>query len=223
MRKTPILGVLTCSLMTAVASCTALVPVADKIGPAQNSNRIASFSVRQNLPSDANPDTATSAEIIAATEDGMTLVYTDGPLGAVGFVDLTDPTAPAPGGIVKVKGKPTSVAVNNGKAYVVVETSERATKPPGYLAVINITSRVLSKSCDLDGRPGSVAISDGGASLTVAIEYPRDDDPNDDRLSQVPLGHVAIVPLMNGQPDCDGLKIIGPRDVVLENWQDMTS
>ncbi|HSR54607.1 MAG TPA: hypothetical protein VLN73_00095, partial [Alphaproteobacteria bacterium] len=52
-------------------------------GPAladQNFNRIASFEVTRNLPAGASAKTETAAEIIAATADGMTLVYTDSPL-----------------------------------------------------------------------------------------------------------------------------------------------
>ena len=40
--------------------------------------------------------TETSSEIIAASEDGMTLIYSDSPLGAVGFIDISDPAPPRP-------------------------------------------------------------------------------------------------------------------------------
>ena len=48
-------------------------------------SRIASFPVELNVTEDA-----TSAEIIAASDDGMTLVYSDSPGGGIGFVDITD-------------------------------------------------------------------------------------------------------------------------------------
>jgi hypothetical protein len=57
-------------------------------------NRIASFPVNSNLPADADPNTVTASEIIAASEDGMTLVYSDSPFGAIGFIDITEPAAP---------------------------------------------------------------------------------------------------------------------------------
>jgi hypothetical protein len=36
----------------------------------------------------------TVSEIIAATQDGMTLVYSDAARGTVGFFDITNPGAP---------------------------------------------------------------------------------------------------------------------------------
>ena len=42
-------------------------------------DRIATFPVALNLPDGADPATVTSAEIVAASGDGMTLVYTDSP------------------------------------------------------------------------------------------------------------------------------------------------
>ena len=48
-------------------------------------NRIASFAVADNLPADIEKTTPTSSEIITVSEDGMTLVYSDSPLGAYYF------------------------------------------------------------------------------------------------------------------------------------------
>ena len=41
-----------------------------------------------------NPDEATKAEILAASDDGMTVVYTNGYQQRVGFLDITDPRSP---------------------------------------------------------------------------------------------------------------------------------
>ena len=76
--------------------------------------RIASFPVNTNQPEGMAQATETSSEIIAASEDGMTLVYSDSPLGAVGFVDISDPAAPAPAGVVMLEGEPTAVSVAGG-------------------------------------------------------------------------------------------------------------
>ena len=54
-------------------------------------NRIASFPVAQNLPVDSDQATITAAEIVAATADGLTLVYTDSVLHALGLIDVADP------------------------------------------------------------------------------------------------------------------------------------
>ena len=183
-------------------------------------NRIASFWVPSNLPSDMDQATETSAEIIAATEDGMTLVYTDSPLGAVGMIDITDPKAPAPGGIVKLEGEPTSVAVKGGKGFVGVNTSESFTEPSGHLAVVDIAAQTVEKSCDLGGQPDSVAINADGSRIAVAIENERDEDLNDGVIPQLPAGNVTIIPVSDGQPDCDGMivaDVTGLADVAPED------
>lgn len=65
----------------------------------------------------------TVAEIVAASEDGRLLVYTDTATGNVGFVNIEDPANPLPAGVVDVDGQPTSVAVAGGYALVAVNTS----------------------------------------------------------------------------------------------------
>lgn len=67
-----------------------------------NFNRIASFQVADNLPEAEE----TSAEIIAATADGITLVYTDSPGASIGFIDITDPKNPAPLGVFSQRVSP---------------------------------------------------------------------------------------------------------------------
>ena len=57
-------------------------------------DRVASFPVARNLPEGTDPATPTSAEIVSASGDGMTLVYSDSPNQAIGFIDITDPAAP---------------------------------------------------------------------------------------------------------------------------------
>ena len=127
-------------------------------------NRIASFPVADNLPADTDKSTPTSSEIITASEDGKTLVYSDSPLGAVGFIDITDPKAPKAGGIVKIDGEPTSVTVAGGKVLAGVNTSESKAKPSGNLAVIDLATKAIEATCDLGGQPDSVALSARTAS-----------------------------------------------------------
>lgn len=168
-------------------------------------NRIAAFEVTNNLPEGADRLTETSAEIIAATEDGMTLVYSDSPLGALGIIDITDPAHPKAGGAVMLGGEPTSVAVMGGKAFVAVNTSESYTAPSGILKIVDLASKALSESCDLGGQPDSIAIARDGSFLAVAIENERDEDLDDGKLPQLPAGSVALIPLKDGAPDCAGL------------------
>ncbi|MEM7045954.1 MAG: esterase-like activity of phytase family protein [Pseudomonadota bacterium] len=168
-------------------------------------NRIASFAVPGNLQADTDQATETSAEIIAATEDGMTLVYTDSPLEAVGFIDITDPKAPAPDGVVMLGGEPTSVAVSGGKAFIGINTSESYTEPSGHLTVVDIETKSAAPTCDLGGQPDSIAINDDGSMLAVAIENERDEDLNDGVIPQLPAGNVTIIPISDGVPDCEGI------------------
>ena len=171
-------------------------------------NRIASFAVADNLPADADKKTVTSSEIIAASEDGNTLVYSDSPLGAVGFVDITDARAPKAGGIVKIDGEPTSVTVSGGKVLAGINTSKSKAEPSGNLTVIDLASKAIEASCDLGGQPDSVALSKDGKFLAVAIENERDEEVDDGKIPQMPSGNLKIVSLAAGVPDCATIKTV---------------
>ncbi|RYH01599.1 esterase-like activity of phytase family protein [Salipiger sp. IMCC34102] len=182
-----------------------------------NFNRIASFRVADNLP-DAEE---TSAEIIAATEDGMTLVYTDSPGASIGFIDITDPANPTAAGVFMPEGEPTSVAVIGNHALAGVNTSESFTNPSGYLVEIDVTTQQEVGRCDLPGQPDSVAVAPDGSFVAVAIENERDEDLGDGRVGQLPAGSVFMADLTeDGQIDCDtartadvtGLADIAPED-----------
>jgi hypothetical protein len=165
-------------------------------------NRIASFPVNTNLPAAVGQKSVTSAEIISATADGMMLVYSDSPLGAIGMIDISDPAAPKPAGIVALGGEPTAVSVISGKALAAVNTSKNHTTPSGHLAVIDLATKSIEAECDLGGQPDSTAISPDRSILAVAIENERDEDLNDGAIPQMPAGSVAIFRLNDGTPDC---------------------
>ncbi|MCB1808820.1 MAG: alkaline phosphatase, partial [Candidatus Competibacteraceae bacterium] len=165
-------------------------------------NRIATFPVSANIPKDMDAKSESSAEIIAASADGMLLVYTDSPLQALGLIDISDPRAPQPGGIIKLDGEPTSVAVNNGKALVAVNTSASYTQPSGLLAVVELASKSIIARCDLGGQPDSIAISPDGSIAAIAIENERDEDLNNGEIPQLPAGNVVIFSLQEGVADC---------------------
>ena len=96
-------------LRTGAAAGAAILAIAAAApADAEMFNRIATFHVVDNLPADADPATGTVAEIISATDDGMTLVYTDSPGERLGFIDLADPRAPRAAGTVALGGEPTS-------------------------------------------------------------------------------------------------------------------
>ena len=169
-------------------------------------NRIASFAVADNLPADADQKSVTSSEIIAATEDGNMLVYSDSPLKAIGFIDITDAKAPKAGGLVSFDGEPTSVAVAGGKALVAVNTSESFTKPSGMLATVDIASKASEATCDIGGQPDSIALNKDKTIAAIAIENERDEDVNDGDIPQMPAGDLVIVSLKDGVVDCGSLK-----------------
>ena len=92
-------------------------------------------------PANNQKKVETSAEIIAATADGMTLVYSDSPAKVIGMIDISDPSDPQPLGSIQLDGEPTSVAVKNGKAYVGINTSPNFTEPSGHLLIIDIATK----------------------------------------------------------------------------------
>ncbi len=176
-------------------------------GPAladMNFNRIASFPVALNIPEAEE----TSSEIIAASNDGMTLVYTDSPAEVLGFIDITDPAAPQAAGVVELDGEPTSVAVAGQVAYAGVNTSEDYVNTSGHLLAIDMESREVLGDCDLGGQPDSVAISPDGSFVAVAIENERDEDLGDGRTGQMPAGFVDIIQIRDGRLDCASLNMV---------------
>ena len=182
-----------------------------------NFNRIASFATPYN---NADASAESSAEIIAASDDGMTLIYTDSPLGVVGLIDITDATNPQAKGNVDMGGEPTSVTVVGNTAYVAVNTSESYTNPSGKLVSLNLADGSITGECDLGGQPDSTAHTHAGDMVTVAIENERDEDLGDGRVGQMPAGYMVTVGLSGDALACDsivkidvtGLSDIAPED-----------
>ncbi len=185
-----------------------------------NFNRIASFPVVKNMAKGEDTGRETSPEIIAATADGMTLVYTDSPLGVIGMVDISDPRAPKPLGNINVAGEPTSVAIAGPKAYVAVNTSESYADPSGHLAVIDIASGTIETTCDLGGQPDSVAVDGAGSFMSIAIENERDEDAGDGRTGQMPAGYLAMIDLADNTARCDTLKKVDLTGLALVSPED---
>ena len=187
--------------------CTtsALALVATTAAAEMNFNRISSFATMAN---NADPAAESSAEIISASADGMTLAYSDSPLGAVGFIDISDPTAPAAKGSIDVGGEPTAVSIIGTTAFVGVNTSESYTKPSGLLKAYDINTMDELAVCDLGGQPDSTASARDGSFIAVAIENERDEDAGDGRTGQAPGGYVVTLDVAEGQPVCDSLNKI---------------
>jgi hypothetical protein len=150
-----------------------------------NFNRIATFPICTQIDGTCNTDTETVAEIVVAANNGMTLVYTDSEQENIGFVDISDPTAPVAAGVVQVGGEPTSVAALGGLAFAVVNTSEDYVNTSGVLVAIDIANQTIIKTWDLDGQPDSISISPDGKFVVIAIENERDEDLGDGAPPQV--------------------------------------
>jgi len=170
-----------------------------------NFNRIASFATVANMAEGEDTTRETSAEIIAATADGMTLIYTDSPLGVVGRIDITDPANPQPMGNVALDGEPTSVGVVGPTAFIGVNTSESYTAPSGFLMAMDVMTGAELGRCDLGGQPDAIAVSKDGSRIAVAIENERDEDLGDGRTGQMPAGFLVQGALADGALDCDAL------------------
>lgn len=166
----------------------------------KNFNRIATYAVCQQLDASCDTDTETAAEIVAASEDGNVLIYTDSPSDSIGFVDITTPDQPTGLGALPLGGEPTSVAVKGGYALVGVNTSADFVNVSGKLAVVDIASRSIVQELDLAGQPDSVAVSPDGRYAAVAIENERDEDLGNGEPPQLPAGSVDIVDIAAADP-----------------------
>ncbi|MBL8907544.1 MAG: esterase-like activity of phytase family protein [Rhizobiales bacterium] len=172
-------------------------------------NRIATFHVVDNLPAGADPAKSTVAEIIAATADGNTLVYTDSPGNRIGLIDIADPRMPKPAGTVDLGGEPTSTVVAGNYALVGVVTSENKANPSGHLAIVDLAGKAVSATCDLGGQPDSLVSSPDGKYLAIAIENERDEDVNEGAIPQLPGGNLTAFEIAaDGTVDCATSKVI---------------
>jgi len=157
--------------------------------------RISTFPVYLNT--DINLETV--AEIVSVSNDGNTLIYTDGKTDNLGFVDITNPENPLPAGTLSMGGEPTSVSVAGKYALAAVNTSPNFVSPSGNLQVVDIDSQELVTSFDLGGQPDSIAVSPDKRYAAIVIENERDEDLGDGAPSQAPAGYMVIVDMI-GEP-----------------------
>lgn len=190
-------------LTSALALATALPVHAETVF-----NRIATFATPANMAEGEDRARETSAEIISASEDGMTLVYTDSPLGVIGLVDITDPKAPKALGNIDVGGEPTTAVYIGDQIFAGVNTSESFVAPSGKLVTVDPATKAVTAECDLGGQPDSVAKAPDGSFLAIAIENERDEEVNDAAIPQMPTGFVVKLPVKDGLVDCAGLQRI---------------
>ncbi|PIL21921.1 alkaline phosphatase [Puniceibacterium antarcticum] len=213
----------TLCLTSTLALCAGTATLALTAGSAMadmNFNRIASFAVPRNMADGEDLSRPSSAEIISVSADGMTLAYTDSPLGVLGRIDITDPANPKPLGNIELGGEPTAVSIVGQTAYVAVNKSESYAKPSGHLSAFDLASGEELAQCDLGGQPDSTAFAKDSSFIAVAIENERDEGAGDGRVGQMPAGDVVMIDLGDGTMDCatlrhadvTGLAEISPED-----------
>lgn len=190
-----------------VTSALALVAAMPALAE-MNFNRIATFATPDNMATGEDRARETSAEIISVSPDGMTLIYTDSPLGAVGLIDITDPKAPKALGNIDVGGEPTTAKIIGSMAFAGVNTSADYINTSGKMVTIDLATKAVTAECELGGQPDSVAAAKDGSFLAIAIENERDEDLNDGKLPQMPAGFVVKLPVKDGVVDCAGLQKI---------------
>ena len=157
--------------------------------------KVASFAVCQQTS--CSESRITSAEILAVSKDGMTLIYTDSPRNSIGFLDITDPALPRSLGRLTMPGEPTSVATNENYALVVVTLPKQAEQPAGALVVVDLATQQIVNQLPLTGQPDSIAISPDNNYLAIAIENERDFRVNNGDMPQYPAGEVMIFDISN--------------------------
>lgn len=190
---------------------------------ASNFVRIASFPVCQQLDDNCNVDTETAAEIVDVSSDGNTLIYSDSPMDAIGFIDITDASSPKKAGTLSMSGEPTSVAVAGDYVLVGNNTSVDFVNVSGTLEVVDIATKTIIRSIDMGGQPDSVAVSPDKQFAAIAIENERDEDLDDGQIDinpQAPAGFLMVVDMSDASPanwtttkvEMTGLADIAPTD-----------
>lgn len=187
-RRRPVLLATACLGIALVAAPLGAAAAKPQVGPINSFVRVATFDVVGEV-----------AEIVTATTDGLTLIYTDSEVGEIGFIDISDPAAPSADGTLPVPGSPTSVTVTPNGAWALVATDTTDgdyTDPSGDLLVVDLATRAVTRTIALGGQPDSIAVSKDGRYAAIAIENQRDEDLNDGELPQLPAGNLTIVDLV---------------------------
>jgi len=183
----------------------------------KNFNRVSTYPVCSGIDPTCDTNIETVAEIVAKSEDGMTIVYTNSEYQTLGFLDIKDIMNLTQIDKVELEGEPTSVAVKGGYALVAVNLSEDYINTSGKLVVYDISTRNKIIEFHLGGQPDSVAVSPDGNYVAIAIENERDEDLGHGGLPQLPAGFLVSMNVSSSNPvswtkevvnlvDLDGVK-----------------
>lgn len=162
----------------------------------------AAFAMVSHLPVDG------VAEIVVATPDGLTLVYTSSDAGRLGLIDLTDPANPKSLPDVDVRrmgiGEPTSVAITPDGKYAVVAVrlgDDLTQAKPGVLSVYDISQPTAVKhvkDVTVGVGPDCVALAGAGKTLRAVVAIEDEET--------TPEGNVTIPGVRPGRIDVVGLQ-----------------
>lgn len=195
--------VTTMSLFRLSASALALATAFAAPAPTLAAPPAGTFAMVHHLPVDG------VAEIIAATPDGRTLLYTSADAGALGLVDITDPTRPVHLPRVDVRlggvGEPTSVAITPDGRYAVVALrmdDDVANARRGFLRVYDLRNPKAVKhvkDVSVGIGPDSLALAGRDKTLRaiVAIEDEETDNKGDATLDGQRPGRIDVVGLQD--------------------------
>lgn len=189
-----------CTLAAALASTFAFTTPVLAQSP---QNERGPFALVHHLPVDG------VAEIVTATPNGLTLLYTSADAGALGLVDITDPARPVSLPRVDVRlggvGEPTSVAISPDGRYAVVALrldDDVANPRRGFLRVYDVRNpRAVKHVKDLSVGigPDSLALAGSGKTLraVIAIEDEETDTKGDATLGGQRPGRIDVVGLQD--------------------------
>lgn len=138
-----------------------------------NFTRISTFPVCLQQDANCDTDIVRRAEILDVSGDGNTLIYTDAPRQSLGFVDISNALSPQAAGTRDLPGTPTSLAIKDNFAIVTVDRPEQSGASNGSLEIVNLTTRVVTRSISIAGNPDSVAVSPDRTHALVAVENPN--------------------------------------------------
>jgi len=191
------------TLSAALAAAFAFSNLAHSTSPAPAASHTGSFAMLTQLAVDG------VAEIVAATPDGMTLVYTSADAGVLGLIDIASLERPVLLPRVNVQlmglGEPTSVAISPDGRYAVVAVrlgDDVSNARRGLLRVYDITRPGAVKhvkDITVGVGPDSLALAGEGRTLraVVAIEDEETDAKGDATLDGQRPGHIDVVGLQD--------------------------
>ncbi|HEX9003087.1 MAG TPA: esterase-like activity of phytase family protein [Blastocatellia bacterium] len=175
------------------AACSVLIALAllavPSVQPVRSANTSLGGLFRRAATHDVN---GAVAEIVAATSDGRTLIYTNSADEKLGFVNIANPAAPVELAGLDAGGEPTSVTTTPDGKWALAVVSATQSK----LLVVDLSDHSIETTINLGGQPDSIAVSPDGRYAAVVIENQRNETLNSGRMPQGPAGFLTIVDLV---------------------------